>query len=213
MKNQETGKTGDVLFKCPGCSKNLCVGASSIGRSFVCPDCNSRVVAPKPEFSFACPKCAVELQVAHSARASFFFCPSCDQKIAVPLKDPKAETQPIAQDPQQKPREKRVTAFVRRGMAPGDKIPLPVLNKESDLKKKYEERIVQSIHAFQENMNRKSRVPLMKASKVLGGILSVWLFYFSLAKLFHPYVAAGLTIIVLMITVPLFFKAKWVFGD
>lgn len=74
----------DLLFKCSVCSKNLAVNVTLLGRRFICPECQTKIHAPKPTVVFKCPECGCDLAAPEKLVMQDFECPNCEQKIVVP---------------------------------------------------------------------------------------------------------------------------------
>ncbi len=74
----------DLLFKCSVCKKSLAVNTSLLGRRFVCPQCQTKVHAPKPESVFPCPSCDCELCAPLTLAMQDFECPNCEESLTIP---------------------------------------------------------------------------------------------------------------------------------
>jgi predicted RNA-binding Zn-ribbon protein involved in translation (DUF1610 family) len=73
-----------MLFKCSVCSKSLAVDVSLLGRRFICPECQTKIHAPRPEIVFRCPKCGCDLAAPEKLEMQDFECPNCQQTITIP---------------------------------------------------------------------------------------------------------------------------------
>ncbi len=74
----------DLLFQCSVCKRNLAVNTSLLGRRFVCPQCQTKIHAPKPEIVFPCNSCGTELYAPMKLSMHDFECPNCEQIITIP---------------------------------------------------------------------------------------------------------------------------------
>lgn len=74
----------DLLFKCSVCSKHLAVNVTMLGRRFICPQCHTKIHAPRPSIVFHCPRCRCELTAPEKLAMQDFECPECENKIVIP---------------------------------------------------------------------------------------------------------------------------------
>lgn len=81
----------DVLFKCPACTKNVCVPAAAIGLTMPCPDCGNILVTPEPKLFFRCGECSCELSAPGYLAGEFFQCPDCEGGFQIPSGEPAPE--------------------------------------------------------------------------------------------------------------------------
>lgn len=56
--------------------------------------------------------------------------------------------------------------------------------------------------------------PLFAVLKILGGLAVLWMLHIMFSKVLgHPWLGNGIIIVLVCIFLPLYLKAKWLFGD
>lgn len=83
----------DVVFRCPGCEKNLCAGGEAVGTSLQCPDCEKQFTVPDPDMSFKCKSCGVDVRAPSALAGEVFDCASCGKSFTVPASASGAESE------------------------------------------------------------------------------------------------------------------------
>jgi len=55
-----------------------------LGRRFICPECQTKIHAPKPAVLFTCPACRADLAAPEKLILQDFECPHCEQSVLIP---------------------------------------------------------------------------------------------------------------------------------
>ena len=74
----------DLIFRCPACTKCLCVDAVAAGALCACLACGEQVPVPAPVLEFRCPFCNTPLLAPDGMGEELFECPACEVGIPVP---------------------------------------------------------------------------------------------------------------------------------